>query len=238
MRAFVAGGIGLAVFGVWSATALAADLDYPPPPSFGAPAPQYEFGTGWYLRGDVSAGEGTQPAEEFGALNANHSDWGYGIGGGVGYKWNSWFRTDVTGDYFQEFSYTAQALDGAVGRASIDRYAVLANGYLDLGTWYGFTPYVGGGVGAGIFDPSVSITGAAPSASRSVATQTQFAWAVMAGLSYTVDSNVVVDLGYRHLDLGRYGLDLASYEPNFVQAGFHKEFTRDEVRLGIRYMID
>src|SRR5690348_9624737 len=68
-----------------------------------APVP-YEFGSGWYLRGDIGY-------KIYGKPDAHFDVAGYGnmideslsntgvAGVGFGYQWNEWFRTDVTLDY-------------------------------------------------------------------------------------------------------------------------------------------
>ena len=95
-------------------------------------------------------------------------------GAGFGYRWNDWLRFDATWDYRTGPGGTRQAtvvcpygLTGVSSptgvplgflydttntcnaSASLHQYdnAFLANTYVDLGTYYGFTPYVGGGLG-------------------------------------------------------------------------------------------
>ena len=79
------------------------------------------------------------------------------IGVGVGYAWNNWLRIDVTGEYradvkfkalgsFTEFCPAAAAASTSM-TAIIPRSSFLANAYLDLGTWWCLTPFVGAGVG-------------------------------------------------------------------------------------------
>ena len=112
----------------------------------------------------------------------------------------------------------------------------MANGYVDLGTWYGFTPYVGAGVGVGIFDPSVSystyhpVTRATTLTRLNIDDTTKLAWAAMAGVAYSVDPNTVVDIGYRHLFFFIFSSTFEFYT-------ITRNFTTDEVRLGVRYMI-
>jgi opacity protein-like surface antigen len=241
MRSIAVFGIGVAALSGAALTQAgrAADLSaaYPPPPVYSEPDPQYEFGTGWYLRGDASFGPEDHPTLSTAGFDNSKSDWGYAFGGGVGYKFNSFLRADVTGDYLDKFSYSVLVPGTNItARAGLQRWDAMANGYIDLGTWYGFSPYVGGGIGVGIFDPSVSFSAFNPATGTTtltrvtVADTTRLAWAAMAGVSYAVDPNTVVDLGYRHLDLGRFATTVAGYT-------ISKNFTTDEVRLGVRYMI-
>lgn len=228
---------GLAVLAIGGATFVqrvrAADLAYPPPPVFNEPDPQFEFGTGWYLRGDASFGPEDQPRLTAVGFD-NHTEIGWGAGGGIGYKFTSGFRADVTADYLDPLSSNAN-IGGVAYRDGLQRYDGLANIYFDLGTWYGLTPYVGAGVGVAVFNPTqraTSLVAGAPLAPvTSPSSTTELAWAAMAGVSYQVDPNIAIDLGYRHLDLGRF---------NTTTAGFllNKHFTAEEVRVGVRYMLN
>lgn len=239
MRAIAA--FGIAVLAVGGATFVqrvrAADLAYPPPPVFNEPDPQFEFGTGWYLRGDASFGPEDQPRLTATGFDESHSDFGWGAGGGIGYRFTSGFRADITGDYLDPFNYNSTITNGVASitfKDGLQRYDGLANVYFDLGTWYGLTPYVGAGAGVAVFSPSQKITtvnlvGAAlPPPPKS---STEFAWAAMAGVSYQFDPNIAVDLGYRHLDLGRFSTTLAGFP-------LSKHFTEEQVRVGVRYMIN
>src|SRR6202034_2094537 len=90
-------------------------------------------------------------------------------GAGFGYRWNDWLRFDATWDYRTGPGGTRQTTvvcpyaplaplptgflydttNTCNGSASVRQYdnAFLGNAYVDLGTYYGFTPYVGGGLG-------------------------------------------------------------------------------------------
>jgi opacity protein-like surface antigen len=134
---------------------------------------------------------------------------------------------------------------------------VMANAYADLGTWYGLTPYVGAGAGmvrhalSGVTDSGVAWTGTAfnpnntpngpltpvafsPLANKS---KTNFAWALMAGLSYNISPNLKLDLGYRYMNLG----DIPSSSINCICGqtfpGFKvKDLTSNEFRIGMRWL--
>ena len=76
------------------------------------------------------------------------------FGLGVGYKVNNWFRADVTGEYrgnSQFFGTDRITYAGGVGtdtyHATKNEWVVLANAYVDLGTWWCITPFIGAGVG-------------------------------------------------------------------------------------------
>jgi len=202
--------------------ASAADLLPPPPP----PLVPVTF-SGWYLRGDVGVGAATisdlrstfdagfvVPGDEFDSRTVGDSAF---VDFGVGYQFNNWFHADITGEYrtaapFHAIeSYTPPTCPITGGRCydnytgSISNIVVLANGYLDLGTWWGFTPYIGAGVGvadhivAGLTDIGTTVGGFGFAPDQSSAS---LAWAAMAGLGYMVTPNLRLEIGYRYLDMG------------------------------------
>ena len=76
------------------------------------------------------------------------------FGLGVGYKFNDWFRADVTGEYRGKANFHGSDNVAFTGGQGVDNYSgsksewlFLANAYVDLGTWSCFTPYIGAGVG-------------------------------------------------------------------------------------------
>ncbi len=90
--------------------------------------------------------------------------------------------------------------------ADIESWVGLLNAYIDLGTWRGITPYVGGGIGIASVSRARA-RGRQRSAERrgptaADHTETNFAWALYAGVSYDVTSQFTMDLGYRYLDMG------------------------------------
>ncbi len=161
--------------------ARAADLDslFDATPPAAMPTQPVEFGTGWYIRGDAGWAIQTQPTLRSDGTfdpNSHSNDFALEIGGG--YKFNQWFRTDITYTYYgtqhvngsgasvncpsgfrglYTLNGTTQTPIGVFAdgntctphqSASIQRHLLLANGFFDVGTWHGITPYVGAGVGA------------------------------------------------------------------------------------------
>ena len=89
---------------------------------------------------------------------------------------------------------------------SLGTVLFMANGYVDLGTWYGVTPFVGGGIGAAfhnftnLADYGIGVAGIGAARDTNI---TNFSWAVMADVAFNVTPNFKVELGYRYLDMGR-----------------------------------
>jgi len=275
LRAFALSAVALAAL---SSAAFAADL-LPPPPAYEPPPPisAPEMG-GWYIKGDVGvgvnniAGAETSPSgiSTLGG-DAGSETWSNALSEsalydvGVGYQVNNWFRADVTGELRGSAGYSgAQTIvDNVSGYTETDFYKAnlssvlgMVNGYADLGTWYGMTPYVGAGVGVafnhlyGGQDYGVIIQGPAAGNATSpgggvfgASTTTNLAWSLMAGLDFTITHNLKLELGYRYLDYGKF----TSANANCVQPGglancgfkvASKELTSNDFRLGLRYYFD
>src|SRR4029079_6137877 len=175
---------------------------------------------GWYLRGDI--GYSNQHVDEldnalydsYDSVDNIYKDFDGApfFAAGIGYRWNHWFRTDITGEYRSKSDF--DGLDIAtIGGATIpDNYTAkksewvaLLNGYLDIGTWHGITPFVGAGVGAAnikisdFTDVGVNVDSVAFMDNTA---EWNFAWAAYAGLAFDVTDAFTVELAYRFLDLG------------------------------------
>ena len=249
-----------------TATATAADLPMPlpPPPPVYVPQPA-GLGGNWYLRGDVGVGiaDLTQQASTFSPANVppgvqykgNTLDDSAFVDGGVGYRFNQYFRVDVTGEYRAAAQYSAietynqgffftpktNQQNADAYRGNVRVVDGLVNGYVDLGTWYGVTPFIGGGIGiANINAGSVIDNGEGGGLGYSSAkSTTNFAYAAMAGLDFQVTRNLVFELGYRYLNAGSFssGAIFCQNEtpcPNEVQ---HHKLAYNDIRLGLRYVL-
>lgn len=210
----------------------AADIPLPPP----EPLPEVaiiESHSGWYLRGDIGVGiygEGTWSQEQVTNahglfLRESIGDAAF-IGGGIGYKFNNWLRADLTAEYrasvdihgIDQYKFTCPFASGSCGfigeeinrnniwNGHLSSTVVMANLYADLGSWYGITPFVGGGIGMAYnrltsiyeFDPS-DLGGGGSVAENG---EWSFAWALAAGLGYEVNDRLSLELGYRYINLG------------------------------------
>ena len=206
---------------------------------------------------------------------------------GIGYAVNSWFRFDITGEYR---SATARGVYNGLENSTINRCSLLSttgictlyqndypgkissailmlNGYADLGTWYGITPYLGAGIGiarnatSGFTDSGVNVQGTGLNqlglpvvggiatqggASGTVAispiqdhSSFSFAYALMAGLSYDVSSNLKLDLGYRYSNYGTAATGQINCLCAIVYNGFKvSNLTSHDFRVGMRWMLN
>lgn len=240
----------------------AADL---PPP---LPAPVIEEFGGWYLRGDIgmtnqqvkSLDNALFPGTANLVIVDKNFESGMLFGLGIGYKYNNWFRWDLTGEYRGETGFHGfdTWTDGAgdprynnyTGKKS--EWLFLANAYVDLGTWRAVTPFVGAGIGAARVSihsfrdagiayatPGDLSTGFPTMAYANTASQWNFAWALYAGLSYDVTPNFAVELSYRYLNMGNgKSGDIIAYDgTNAINNPMNfKDITSHDLKLGMRWM--
>ncbi|HVV92796.1 MAG TPA: outer membrane beta-barrel protein [Hyphomicrobiales bacterium] len=250
-------------------TANAADLIQPIIP---APAAPVVTVSGFYLRGDVGFSNQTVRTLD----NALYSTVPGGPGAvvhaqkgfdaapiadiGIGYKWNRWLRTDVTAEYRGGANFHGMDLFPVAGGGSgVDQYSAtksewlfLANAYVDLGTWWCVTPFVGAGVGAArntisnFTDAGLNLPGAggppvASNARGATESQWNFAWALYGGLAFDITPNLTVELSYRYLSLGNaHSGDLIAFDgTNTVYNPMKfKDLASSDVRIGLRYLLN
>jgi opacity protein-like surface antigen len=202
-----------------STAAFAADLPEPPPVF--QPVAEPCCSGGWYLRGDIGVGIMNRTSFDFEQNPLNVSNFTIQhnsiddttiFGAGIGYEFNNWFRADVTAEYRTKAAINAYGLYNLGGGTFGDLYTgsvrstiVLANGYVDLGTWNCLTPFIGAGVGAAwnqlddLVDTGIGTSGSGMGQNP---THTNLAWAIHAGLSYAVTQNFTMELAYRYLNYG------------------------------------
>jgi opacity protein-like surface antigen len=194
----------------------------------------------------------------------------FSAGAGIGYQVNDYFRTDLTLNYHFKSgfrgstsgfcaetpagggaaTFTAGCVSSDVASASV--YTLLASAYADLGHYSGFTPYVGAGIGGARVswgDLTNTATCTATTGNVCVPTvaythqgisTTRFAYALHAGASYDISSNLKLDAGYSwtHVtggDMFRFkGLAPGHIDDQGVM-GRDKGINIHEVRVGLRY---
>jgi len=227
----------------------AVSADYSPPAA--PPAPEVHLQEpavgGWYLRGDIGHRWSSLRSTEYITYGPGTSSFdttvlkgGWGAGAGVGYQINDYLRTDLTIDYWgkSKFSGTTSGTCNGLPCSSTDESAyrawlLLANAYVDLGTYRGVTPYVGAGIGGAHLqwdDLRNTINGVTWVHEGSK--NWRFAWALMAGASYCLNDAVELDFGYRFSKIagGRMFEFGSGVGPGF-DGGMHVH----EARAGLRW---
>jgi opacity protein-like surface antigen len=279
--------------------ASAADLSAP---LFDAAAPslaepKVEFGTGWYIRGDVGWDLDSAPvlsSDLTYVAKRIKNNWDADLG--AGYQFNNWFRADATLGWFRKqqvrtaansvncpsqiFGVDQYVYDSSgklttvkvgeqydnnqctpIQQTATQKYLLLGNVYADLGTWAGFTPYIGAGIGGAYLYSNSSIkyynnTDGSPYRANlvhpsgypvnptyqygpqnwdraTVSKRINFAFALMGGVAFDVTTNMKLDIGYRYVNFGRLTGITTGAGPVFSTT-----LTTQEVRVGLRYMVD
>jgi opacity protein-like surface antigen len=173
------------------------------------------------------------------------------FGLGIGWQHSHWLRFDITGEYRGDAVFLAQDRYPGNGfpagtneyTADIHSWLGLANAYVDLGCWGGFTPYVGAGIGfatlsvSGMKDVNVPNNSVFFAADH---TNTNFAWALYAGTSYDITPQVTLDLSYRYASLGTVNTGIASAfdgSSNSYSGVFIKDIVSNDVMMAFRYKL-
>jgi len=257
---------------IGSATAHAADMPVPAPIVYQPPC----CDTGrWYLRGDVGVGVQTFGSFDHSQTNAAFvwpASWTIVqqdiqdtsiFGAGIGYIWNSWLRFDVTGEYRTKalmkttgrYSGVADFCTIAMGvggncfdniSGNLSSAVFLANAYVDLGTWWCLTPFIGAGVGTarnmltGVQDQGIIANGSQGfGLTSSDSAQWNLAWDVTAGLTYNVNENLKVDLSWRYLNMGSPQTSVVNCQNTSPCAGaFYtlQNVSSQDFRIGLRWV--
>lgn len=191
----------------------------------------------YYVRGDVgvarhSLGALSQAelAENGGSFISKSIEDAALVGAGFGWQVNRHLRFDFTGEYrartgiaaLDNLKATIANPDGDLianthYTGNLSAIVGLLNGYIDLATWRGITPYVGGGIGfartsmsgfttmsAATFTDATSgeFSTQLSSGTGGAKSEINLAWALMAGISVDIGNRAKLDLGYRYLNLG------------------------------------
>jgi opacity protein-like surface antigen len=133
--------------------------------------------------------------------------------------------------------------------AGFTSWVGMANVYVDLGTWWCITPFIGAGVGgafnqiSGLTDfgaipsPGVGSVNAAVFFANSTETKANFAWAAHAGLAYKVSPNFTIELAYRYLDMGTAitGGGSTFDGTRSTRAFEFHDLTSHDLKLGVRW---
>lgn len=185
-----------------------------------------EIESGWYLRGDIvhRLNDAVYDGPLFGE-DVSNTPLGGGVG--VGYRFNDLLRAELN------FGFIGQdRLDysdgGTAALLEYDLWSGMLNGYLDLGTVVGFTPFVGAGAGLVYASHEASVVGPGLNFS-SGGSQYEFAYTLGAGVNYRFTDTVSVDVGYQYLSAP--GLEHIDLEAAEIRRGLDHH----QVRIGLRF---
>ena len=176
---------------------------------------------------------------------------------GAGYRFNDWFRVDGTFEYrgganLQSLYtltdpaspiYGGPAQNADFYRADVSSYVGLVNGYVNVGSWFGISPFIGAGLGVadnkvgGFTDQNLAFADySALGASGGYfgnGSKTAFAWALMAGLDFNVSRNLKLEFSYRYLNYG----SIATGASNCLTGGSSGAFSATTCTGGVSHSI-
>jgi opacity protein-like surface antigen len=215
--------LSLAAVAFWQAPAIAADYE---PPIIVDNAPEYvpvEVGSGWYLRGDIAYNLNKSVYDlDIAFLDTDSTRFTGGIG--VGYHLNDYLRTELNLAFVSQDKYQ-QDFGAFEVSAKNSVWSGMVNGYYDLATISGFTPYVGGGLGLLHSRSEVAIDNLTVLTDR----QYELAYSLGAGVNYQLSRNVSMDLGYQYL--ASPDLKYVNPETGLVEDGIDYH----QIKVGLRY---
>ena len=191
------------------------------------------------------------------------------IDGGVGYVFNPWLRMDATleyrfgGELRSTYAIDDPAPPGAAGpfrsagrlRRGVSSLVALVNGYVDLGKYWGVTPFIGGGIGvaddalSGVSDQGFAIAGSGATVPVggffSNASRTSFAWALTAGFDVDLAPNLKLEASYRYLNLGSVAVGGLHCVPGAlgclggagVAASSRNALASNDLRVGLIWLV-
>ncbi|MFN3547959.1 MAG: outer membrane protein [Mesorhizobium sp.] len=229
------------------AQAVAADYDAP---LYIEEAPEYvpvEIGSGWYLRGDVSYNFG-KPFRNLDwggptVVDEDYDESHTALSGavGFGYHFSDHFRGDLNLGFLssndQNLSYAEAGVSSTTVSVENEVWTGMANAYVDLGTYVGITPYLGGGLGIAYAERKQSysvnyVDVLTPDIDQhDDKNQITWAYSLNAGASYQFTQNVSVDVGYSYLAAP----SLEYYTIREGEPEIAKGLKLHQVKVGLRY---
>jgi len=266
--------LGIAMVGLIATGASASDIDLINAPEIDVS--QSALAQGWYIRGDlgysgwtrggrpdytVYAPGGVSSRESFDRSRFSN-ELSYGVG--VGYQFNDMIRADLTTDFFSgdlrgdsNIASPCSAADpagtscGFKHDADYSAINIMANGYVDIGTVAGFTPYVGVGAGmtrvswGDVNSQAFCVAGGAACSGTGYGGDVlkgydswRFTYALMAGATVDISERLKLDVGYRFSDTaGGRMFHYGAAEQGYGAAGAKgrdRGFQKHKFRVGVR----
>jgi opacity protein-like surface antigen len=237
--------------------ARAADL--PPAPSLPPAAPAEEEFSGWYLRGDAGGGVNAaapkleiapgplaSPIATQAVFSPSLSPSGM-VDVGAGYQATNWFRADATIEYRfgaslrsgPAYAWAGSAQTGDAFHADVASFVGLVNATVSPVAWYGFSPFLGAGVGfADNRLSSVNVSRPGWGGGFASGSRLSFAWAAMAGVDYDLTARLKLELSYRYLSYGIATTGGADADPGLAgPISSRNRLASNDFRLGLIYLI-
>ena len=231
--------------------------DYIPEPVMEQPVIEYAP-TPYYSRVDCAVAFNEEsnlrvgdPEVHFVTKNGGRveTDTSWVCGVGFGHYIGEHLRVDATLEYRGEFDVhgiqdplhtpvpVPEGLNDQL--TSVDSIVTLFNAYWDFGEHYGFTPYVGAGIGFAHNEMEDAVT--EDGYITHGGENWDFAWALMAGATAPISPDLLFDIGYRYVNFGDVTSSTTGYDPSIPgPVGYTTpvkvaDMDAHEIRLGFRY---
>jgi opacity protein-like surface antigen len=120
---------------------------------------------------------------------------------------------------------------------SVKSTTLMFNGYKDLGSFGGITPYLGAGVGVSYNQMSEVYFTDNPYLINRIqgASRMSLAWSLMAGIGYQLNERAILDVGYRYMDYGKAVSGQVDSVNTVNPAIRINDITAHEFKVGLRY---
>lgn len=277
-RKMIAGSALALAVALTAAPVMAADMDYPVRGTIDHTP--VEYGSGWYLRGDIGYNFKADTNLSYysdARYDYDHQSFEHGMswGGGFGYVFNNMLRADITAEFSGNHSWEGKSVGTICGgatpgecysedEATMDRTTVLANAYVNLGHYGGFTPYVGGGLGLSHIQWSDYTSQArckvragetcdygahpggggavifdGPRTSYDSESAVALTYALTAGFDYRINQNWLFDMGYKWTQVnGGVVISEDANGPGNPQGDSQFDnINLHEIKFGLRYEV-
>jgi len=241
MRRLVFTGFVVLAMPMLAGSATAADMTPHPPVISAQSVMPDETGLGWYLRGDVGYSLDVAPTmswQQTGYTNrtaTDAADWDVGLG----YRFSDNLRSDVTLDVLTNHRVKGYLNSTDNDTVNQNTAALLVNGYYDIGTYGGLTPYLGGGIGvarvnSGTLTRYLSGT---PTYLFGGSVTYALAASAMTGVSFDIGHGLQADIGYKFtwIDRSRSGTESTGALQGPVTIG---DTSVHQFRVGLKYFIN
>lgn len=168
------------------------------------------------------------------------------FGVGLGYRWSSTLRSDLTYSYRENNLNHFDPVNGINNtyQSNIRSHTLMVSGYYDfIGVSERMTPFVGAGVG--VTHSSMSPVTQAPAgygpSAREVdpgGTKIDFSWQVTGGFDYALSERLSVGVAYRFFDGGKLrtqrGMTTTNFLGDYISAGIKGHLTTQDVLVSLR----
>lgn len=237
---------------------------------------EVEFGTGWYIRGDIGGGLFEVEADTNFGTGSSNLGTPLTVSVAAGRTFSEGFRLEAQLNQFNNLGFSSSTNYANCGtevvgistlavtgdcsfssNAEVNASSLMANAYMDLGKFGGFTPYIGAGFGAAYVSwndfswedrcVGVQVTdcgagggvGTTVRASGNYTGDSSFTYAVnaMLGTSYDISRELKLDIGYRYTYIGEAGVARAADNAGLANDWTIGSTDVHEVRVGFRYEI-